>query len=78
MKTAISVPDDIFARVDRFARMRRMSRSAVFSFAAKDYMDHHRVADVTQKLNEVYATEDSSLDPVLDKLQDLSLPKESW
>ena len=55
-----------------------MSRSAVFSFAAKDYMDHHRVADVTQKLNEVYATEDSSLDPVLDKLQDLSLPKESW
>jgi hypothetical protein len=33
---------------------------------------------VTRRLNEVYAKEDSGLDPVLERLQALSLPKEEW
>ena len=78
MKTAISVPDDVFARVDQLARRRRMSRSAVFSAAAAEYVEHHRGEDVTGKLNAVYATEDSALDPVLERLQAISLPKEAW
>ncbi len=39
------------------------------------FIQHHRQEDVTERLNEVYAKEDSSLDPVLDKPQALSLPK---
>ena len=33
---------------------------------------------ITEKLNEIYAEEDSSLDPVLAAMQWASLPKEDW
>ncbi len=55
-----------------------MTRSALFTAAVDEYIDHHREEDVTRRLNEVYATEDSSLDPVFARLQTLSLPKEEW
>ncbi|NCC53079.1 MAG: hypothetical protein EOM20_17960 [Spartobacteria bacterium] len=78
MKTAISIPDQVFSRADRFARRRKMTRSALFTLAVDEYIQQHRQDNVTQKLNEVYANEESSLDPILSKLQTLSLPKEDW
>jgi len=65
-------------RADKFARLRKMTRSALFTIAVDEYIQHHRQDNVTQKLNEVYAKEDSSLDSVLGKLQARSLPKEDW
>ena len=78
MKTAISIPNDVFSRAERFARYRKMTRSALFTVAVDEYIQHHREDDVTRKLDEVYATEDSSLDPVVSSLQSLSLLKEDW
>jgi metal-responsive CopG/Arc/MetJ family transcriptional regulator len=78
MKTAISVPEDVFTRAEVFARRRHMTRSALFAVAVDEYVQNHRSDDVTGKLNEVYAKEDSALDPVLEQLQALSLPKEEW
>jgi hypothetical protein len=78
MKTAISIPDSIFLRATEFAQRRRLTRSALFTVAVDEYIDHHREEDVTRRLNEVYAKESSSLDPVLARLQSLSLPKEEW
>ena len=78
MKTAISIPDDVFSRAEKFADHRKMTRSALFTVAVDEYIQHHRDDDVTRQLNEVYADEDSSLDPVLARLQSLSLPKEDW
>jgi len=78
MKTAISIPDQVFSRADQFARLRKITRSALFTIAVDEYIQHHRQDDVTDKLNEVYAKTDSSLDPVLDNLQMLSLQKEDW
>lgn len=78
MKTAISIPDDVFSRAERFAHRRKITRSALFTAAVDEYIQHHREDNVTRKLNEVYAKEDSSLDPVFARLQSLSLPKEEW
>ena len=78
MKTAISIPDDVFALVEDFAKRRNISRSALFTAAVKEYVQHHRVQDVTQALDAVYDQEDSSLDPVLQQLQSQSLVKEDW
>jgi len=78
MKTAISIPDDVFARVESFAHRRKMTRSSLFTVAVDEYLLHHRNDDVTRRLNEVYASEDSSLDPVFARLQSLLLPKEDW
>ena len=78
MKTAISVPDKVFSRAEAFARRRKMTRSALFTLAVDAYVQQHRTDDVTRKLNEIYAKENSSLDPVLERLQAISLPKEEW
>ena len=78
MKTAISIPDDVFSRAEKFAHLRKVTRSALFTVAVDEYIQHHRDDDVTRKLDEVYANEDSSLDPVFARLQALSLPKEDW
>ena len=78
MKTAISIPDDVFSQAERFAHRRKMTRSALFTVAVDEYIHHHREDDVTRKLDKVYASEESSVDPVFAKLQSLSLPKEEW
>ena len=78
MKTAISIPDKLFKSVETFARRRKMSRSALFSHAVEEYIQHHRQDNVTQRLNQVYADQSSSLDPVLTELQNVSLQKEKW
>ncbi len=78
MKTAISMPDDVFRTAENFARERKMSRSALITRAVEEFLEHHRQEGVTEKLDRVYASEDSSLDPVLRQLQVASLPKERW
>jgi metal-responsive CopG/Arc/MetJ family transcriptional regulator len=78
MKTAISIPDAIFSRADKFARRRKITRSALFTAAVDEYVQRHRGEDVTRQLNEIYTEEASTLDPVLAKLQAISLPGEEW
>lgn len=78
MKTAISIPDEVFAHAERFARRRKMTRSALFTLAVDEFIHRHREEDVTRKLDKVYRNEDSSLDPVFAGLQSLSLQKEEW
>jgi metal-responsive CopG/Arc/MetJ family transcriptional regulator len=78
MKTAVSMPDAVFSRAEIFARRRRMTRSALFTAAVNAYLDQHQPESVTRALNAIYAKEDSTLDPVLQQAQALSLPKEDW
>ena len=53
MKTAISVPDDIFERADRLARSTGRSRSDVYSTALREYVGRHAPDEVTDALNRV-------------------------
>jgi metal-responsive CopG/Arc/MetJ family transcriptional regulator len=78
MKTAISVRDNLFERVDQFARKRNLSRSRVFSDAAEEYLKRQEEEDITANLNEVYSKEDSSVDPVMLRMALMSIPREEW
>jgi metal-responsive CopG/Arc/MetJ family transcriptional regulator len=78
MKTAISMPDEVFRTAEQYARERKLSRSALFTRAVEEYLAHHRQEGVTERLDRVYTTEVSRLDPVLQKVQFASLPKEEW
>lgn len=78
MKTAISVPNDVFERIERYTKKKKISRSHLFSKAAVEYLDKRENEDITANLNKIYAEEDSSVDPVLLKMALLSLPKEEW
>ena len=53
MKTAISVPDALFAQVDRLARRSRRSRSEVYSAALREYVARHARDEVTAGLDAV-------------------------
>ena len=55
MKTAVSVPDDLFAQVDRLAKRARRSRSEVYSAALREYIARHAPDEVTTGLDGVLA-----------------------
>ncbi len=78
MKTAISIPDEIFHSADQLAKRHGMSRSELYSKAVSDYINAHKNEAVTKALDQIYAKEKSEIDPVIDLMQLRSLPKEAW
>jgi metal-responsive CopG/Arc/MetJ family transcriptional regulator len=79
MKTAISVPDDLFRAAERAAKRLGLSRSELYQRAVAAFLERQGDALVTDALNEIYHSEQSSaLDPVLERMQLLSLPREDW
>jgi metal-responsive CopG/Arc/MetJ family transcriptional regulator len=69
MKTAISIPDSVYESAEKLAHSLGKSRSEVYAKAVQSYVARHQDSDVTAKLNEVYGSEPSKLDPVLARLQ---------
>jgi metal-responsive CopG/Arc/MetJ family transcriptional regulator len=53
MKTAVSIPDDVFRGAERLARRSRKSRSQLYSEALKEYVARHAAEEVTEALNRV-------------------------
>jgi metal-responsive CopG/Arc/MetJ family transcriptional regulator len=78
MKTAISIPDNVYESAEKLAMRLGKSRSQLYTQAVSSYISQHRSENVTTKLNEVYSKNDSSSDLLLADLQFRSLPKEEW
>lgn len=55
MKTAISVPDDLFERAERLARSAGRSRSDVYSAALREYVARHAPDEITEAIDRVLA-----------------------
>ena len=53
MKTAVSIPDQVFEQAERLARRTRKSRSHVFSSALREYVARHSPDDVTDAMDRV-------------------------
>ena len=54
MKTAVSIPDEIFEKVERLAERERRSRSEVYSAALGEYVARHAPDEVTDAMNRVW------------------------
>ena len=78
MKTAISIPDEIYHSADQLAKRFGMSRSELYSKAVSDYINAHKNEAVTKALDQIYTKEKSGIDPAINVMQLRSLPKESW
>jgi antitoxin MazE6 len=78
MKTAVSIPDDLFAEADALAEELGVSRSRLYALAVAEYLARHRDADITDRLNEVYAKEDGALDDALRAAQARSVGSPGW
>lgn len=53
MKTAISLPDDLFAEADRLAHRLSKSRSQLYREAVEEYLARHDPEEVTRALDRV-------------------------
>jgi metal-responsive CopG/Arc/MetJ family transcriptional regulator len=78
MKTAISLPDDLFEEADALAQRLGVSRSELYATAVAEYLAKHRDEDVTAKLNEVYANEPSGVTSQLRSAQARSVSSTDW
>jgi hypothetical protein len=80
MKTAISIPDEIFEQAERLAKRRGWSRSELYAKAVSAFVNSERFSGVREKLDAVYGDDgqDSAVEPLLASAQARSLAKEKW
>ena len=80
MKTAISIPDAVFAAAERLAKQLKISRSELFARAVAAFLHHHSQNEVTEALNAVYGSDGhkSHIDPVVEKMQISTIEDEGW
>ena len=53
MKTAVSIPDEIFQRAERLAKRDRRSRSELYAAALDEYVARHSPDEVTDAMNRI-------------------------
>ena len=78
MKTAISIPDEVFDAAEEMAQRLGVSRSQLYVTALREYLEAHRNRGVTARLDQVYEYQDSSLDLRVAEAQTDSLDDEDW
>jgi hypothetical protein len=65
MKTAISIPDDVFRRAERVAKRRKLSRSELYTAALIRMLEAEPKEDVTRAYDSAF--DDDQRDPLVDK-----------
>lgn len=78
MKTAISVPPEVFALSERLAKKFKVSRSAVFAMGVRKLGEDLDEEDLIARVNAVCEDVDTSLDPFWKEMQSRVLSKEEW
>ncbi len=77
MKVAISIPDAVFNAAEELAARRQCSRSSLYAQALERLLAETDGDNVTARLDAVYASESSGLDPALRDAQAQALA-EPW
>jgi hypothetical protein len=78
MKTAISIPDEVFQAADRLARRLGISRSELYATAVAAFVARHDEGAVTRTLDEVYAKTGSRLEPRMKAAQARVAGRDDW
>jgi N-formylglutamate amidohydrolase len=79
MSKEISIPDAIYRDVEQVCQRIGLTPEEFIADAAQ-WMARKRLTDeeITARLDEIYATEDSSLDPIIAELQAQVLGRNEW
>jgi metal-responsive CopG/Arc/MetJ family transcriptional regulator len=78
MKTAVSMPDDLFRRAEAAARRLRVSRSELYARAIEEFLKTRQGSAITERLNDVYSRIPAKAEPALERAQLRSLEKDAW
>lgn len=62
MKTAVSIPDEVFEEAERLARRTKRSRSEVYARALAEYVARHEPDRVTEAMDRALAEIEESPD----------------
>ena len=60
MKTAISVPDEMFKEIEKVAKERRSSRSEVFVTAVREHLEKRKSGKLLEAINEASAAAETA------------------
>lgn len=78
MKTAISIPDKVYAEAERLSRRLKKSRSQVYTEAVTEYIARHDPEAVTEAMNRICEVVDTRLDPALAAAARRTLEAVEW
>lgn len=78
MKTAVSIPDDVFEEADRLARRTQKSRSRLFTDALREYVARHAPDEVTEAMNRVVDDVGEPSDPFVAAAARRILKRTQW
>ncbi len=78
MKTAVSVPDELFRRAEATARRLRVSRSELYAKAIAEFLNRQDGKSITERLNDVYSRQPAKVDPGLHRAQLKLLEEDAW
>ena len=78
MKTAVSIPDELFEKAEQTAKRLKMSRSQLYAEALADFLRQREAASITERLNAVYEEGEPGLDQAIHRAQWKSIGRESW
>jgi metal-responsive CopG/Arc/MetJ family transcriptional regulator len=77
MKTAISLPDELFERAERVAAQLGIPRSNLYARAVEEFLDRHESEAITARLDAVYASP-TQAEPAISGAHDMVFRDVEW
>lgn len=78
MKTAVSLPDDVFQQAERLARRAKKSRSQLYGEALREYIARHAGDEVTAAMDRVLDDVEAERDPFVREAARRALKRAEW
>ena len=78
MKTAVSIPDEVFRAAERHARRVHKSRSQLYAEAISEYLARHAPEEVTEAMNKVMDELEQPVDPFVTAAARRVLVQNEW
>jgi len=78
MRTAISIPDEVFRRAEKLAKRTKKSSSRLYSDAVREYVDRHSADAITEAVNRVVDKLGSDVDPFLTAAARRTFERNEW
>jgi hypothetical protein len=78
MKTAISIPNDVFDEAEALARRMKKSRSEIYSRAVREYVARHSADKVTEALDVLLSAEGAAADDFAGAAARRTLERSEW
>jgi len=78
MKTAVSIPDEIYEEAEHLARRAKKSRSRLYSDALREYLARHAPDEVTEAMNRACIQVGETKDPFVSTAGRRILERSKW